>query len=126
MSFKSPKNRTLTSTLYTLQCEAVVSVEQMDELLASIAAGKERVDAMRPVSRASLRSLKSYDMGLTYTSNAIEGNTLTPRETAEVIERIVFRSQPEISRADSTLPSGIPGSPVIFPNAMKIRPRRSL
>jgi Fic family protein len=29
---------------------------------------------------------KSYDIDLTYTSNAIEGNTLTLRETAEVIE----------------------------------------
>ena len=29
---------------------------------------------------------KSYDVELTYTSNAIEGNTLTLRETAELIE----------------------------------------
>lgn len=29
---------------------------------------------------------KAYDVDLTYTSNAIEGNTLTLRETAEVIE----------------------------------------
>jgi Fic family protein len=87
MSFKSPKNKTLTSTLFTLQCEAVVSVEQMDELLAAIAGKKEQLDAMRPVSRAALLALqKSYDVDLTYTSNAIEGNTLTLRETAEVIE----------------------------------------
>jgi Fic family protein len=87
MSFKSPKNKTLTSTLFTLQCDAVVSVEQMDELLAAIAEKKERLDAMRPVSQAALLSLqKSYDVDLTYTSNAIEGNTLTLRETAEVIE----------------------------------------
>jgi len=34
-----------------------------------------------------LRQLqKYYDVELTYTSNAIEGNTLTHRETAEVIE----------------------------------------
>jgi Fic family protein len=65
----------------------VVSVEHMDELLAAIAAKKERLDAMRPVSRAALLALqKSYDVDLTYTSNAIEGNTLTLRETAEVIE----------------------------------------
>lgn len=30
--------------------------------------------------------VKSYDVELTYTSNAIEGNTLTLRETAELIE----------------------------------------
>ena len=59
----------------------------MDELLAAIAAKKERLDALRPVSRAALLALqKSYDVELTYTSNAIEGNTLTLRETAELIE----------------------------------------
>src|SRR5277367_5409297 len=59
----------------------------MDELLSSIAAKKERLDAIRPVSRTALLALqKSYDVDLTYTSNAIEGNTLTLRETAEVIE----------------------------------------
>src|SRR5580693_4603299 len=59
----------------------------MDELLTSIAARKERLDALRPVSRGALLALqKHYDVDLTYTSNAIEGNTLTLRETAEVIE----------------------------------------
>ena len=59
----------------------------MDELLISIAAKKERLDAMRPVSREALLALqKYYDVDLTYTSNAIEGNALTLRETAEVIE----------------------------------------
>ncbi len=59
----------------------------MHELLTSIAAKKERFDAMCPVSREALLALqKSYDVDLTYTSNAIEGNTLTLRETAEVIE----------------------------------------
>ena len=51
----------------------------MDELLTSIAAKKERLDARRPVSREALLVLqKFYDV-------AIEGNTLTLRETAEVI-----------------------------------------
>jgi Fic family protein len=59
----------------------------MDELLTAIAAKKEQLDAFRPVSRAALIALqKSYDVDLTYTSNAIEGNTLTLRETAELIE----------------------------------------
>jgi hypothetical protein len=41
----------------------------MDELLISIAAKKERLDAMRPVSREALLALqKSYDVDLTYTS----------------------------------------------------------
>jgi Fic family protein len=59
----------------------------MDQLLAAIAAKKERLDALRSVSRAALIALQhSYDVELTYTSNAIEGNTLTMRETAELIE----------------------------------------
>jgi Fic family protein len=59
----------------------------MDELLAAIAAKKEQLDRLRPLSREALLALqKSYDVDLTYTSNAIEGNTLTLRETAELIE----------------------------------------
>jgi Fic family protein len=139
----------------------------MDELTTSIAAKKMRLDAMRPISREALLALqKSYDVDLTYTSNAIEGNTLTLRETAELIEhgitvggkplrdhleavdhynavlwmrelaamttpveeatvrelhrRIVFRSQPEIGGIYSTLPRRIAGSPVVFPNPVKI------
>jgi len=104
---------------------------------------------------------KAYDVDLTYTSNAIEGNTLSLRETAELIEhgitvggkplrdhleavdhynavlwmrelaakttpvrelhrRIVFRSQPEIGGIYSTLPRRVAGSPVVFPNVVKI------
>src|SRR5438105_15676651 len=59
----------------------------MDELLAQIAAKKARLDVLRPLADAALRHLqKYYDVELTYTSNAIEGNTLTLRETAELIE----------------------------------------
>lgn len=48
---------------------------------------KARLDRLRPLSSAALAQLqKHYDVHLTYTSNAIEGNTLTLRETAEVIE----------------------------------------
>ena len=59
----------------------------MDKLLAAIAEKKARLDGMRPLARDALSELqKYYDVELTYTSNAIEGNTLTYRETAEVIE----------------------------------------
>lgn len=59
----------------------------MDFLLASIAAKKHQLDQLRPLTGDALRSLqKSFDVDLTYTSNAIEGNTLTLRETAELIE----------------------------------------
>ena len=58
-----------------------------DDLDHRIAALKAELDALRPLGEASLAQLqKHYDVELTFTSNAIEGNTLTLRETAEVIE----------------------------------------
>ena len=59
----------------------------MEDLLAAIEAKKAALDRLRPLAQPALRQLqKYYDVELTYTSNAIEGNTLTHRETAEVIE----------------------------------------
>jgi Fic family protein len=139
----------------------------MDNLLSAIQAKKGQLDRLRPLSSDALAHLqKYYDVELTYTSNAIEGNTLTHRETAEVIEhgitvggkslrehleavdhygallwmrelaarpapvgesavrelhrRIVARSQPEIAGFYSTHARRIAGSPVIFPNPVKI------
>jgi len=139
----------------------------MDQILAEIARKKAELDRLRPVSHAALRQLqKYYDVELTYTSNAIEGNTLTLRETAEVIEhgitvggkklkdhleavdhydavlwmrelamrpvpisenivrelhrRIVARSEPEIAGVYSPHRRRIAGSPVVFPNPLKI------
>lgn len=60
----------------------------MNELLTSIAAKKQRLDELRPVSAKALAQLEHYyDIELTYTSNAIEGNTLSPVETTLVIEK---------------------------------------
>ncbi len=59
----------------------------MTELDVAIAAARAKLDALRPLHGVALDALRSYyDIELTYTSNAIEGNTLTARETAEVIE----------------------------------------
>jgi Fic family protein len=68
----------------------------MDELLASIAVKKERLDELRPLSGKALAALEHYyDVELTYTSNAIEGNTLTRLETSIVIEKgITVSSKP--------------------------------
>ena len=56
-------------------------------LIARIADQKSQLDRLRPVTGDALRAVqKAYDVELTYTSNAIEGNTLTLRETAELIE----------------------------------------
>ena len=60
----------------------------MDELLTSIAAKKKRLDEIRPLPAQALANLEHYyDVELTYTSNAIEGNTLSPVETTLVIEK---------------------------------------
>lgn len=59
----------------------------MDEQLA---ARKADLDRLRPLARNSFAALSSwYDVELTYTSNAIEGNTLTRNETAIVLEKAI-------------------------------------
>jgi Fic family protein len=58
-----------------------------DMLLRQIAAKKAALDRLRPQAPHGLENLNhSYDIELTYTSNAIEGNTLTAAETRMVIE----------------------------------------
>lgn len=59
----------------------------LEDLETLIDAQKRVLDGLRPLSEGALTQLQTYyDVELTYTSNAIEGNTLTHRETAEVIE----------------------------------------
>jgi len=49
---------------------------------------KEVLDSFRPLPPALVRNLDEwFKVELTYTSNALEGNTLTRRETAIVIEK---------------------------------------
>lgn len=49
---------------------------------------KKRLDDLRPLPQALVRNLDDwFRVELTYTSNAIEGNTLTRRETALVVEK---------------------------------------
>lgn len=61
-----------------------------------IQAKKAQLDALRPLSPSALAQLEAwYDVELTYTSNAIEGNTLTRQETAVVLEKgITVRGKP--------------------------------
>lgn len=57
---------------------------QMDRIRVK----KTELDRLRPLSGRSLEALSFwYDVELTYTSNAIEGNTLTRNETAIVLEK---------------------------------------
>jgi Fic family protein len=56
--------------------------------LPAIAAQKERLNALRPLTPEALVRLEHYyDIELTYASNAIEGNMLSPVETTLVIEK---------------------------------------
>ncbi len=60
----------------------------MDTLLARIAEKKAELDRLRPLAPRGLTNLEHvHDLEITYTSNAIEGNTLTASETMLVIEQ---------------------------------------
>jgi Fic family protein len=58
-----------------------------DTLLQQVATKKAELDRLRAQAPHGLDNLnRSYDIELTYTSNAIEGNTLTAAETRMVVE----------------------------------------
>jgi Fic family protein len=60
----------------------------MDDLIARIAAKKAELDRLRPAVGAGLANFEHiHDLELTYTSSAIEGNTLSAAEMALVIEQ---------------------------------------
>ena len=55
-------------------------IKQVDEQ-------QQKITQIRPLTRGALRQLREYyRIGLTYSSNAIEGNTLTESETKVVLE----------------------------------------
>ena len=57
------------------------------QLLQTAQQLRDRVIAMRPFPEETLKSLREYyRIGLTYSSNALEGNSLTESETKVVIE----------------------------------------
>lgn len=58
-----------------------------DDLLKKLTEKKKKLDGFRPLSSALVNNLEEwFKVELTYTSNAIEGNTLTRKETALVVE----------------------------------------
>jgi Fic family protein len=60
----------------------------LEPLIASVESKKARLAGLRPLSPGALLTLEhAHDLELTYTSNAIEGNTLTQIETNLVIEQ---------------------------------------
>lgn len=58
-----------------------------EKLLSEIDALQKDVNRLRPFSKNKVRELKDYfKIGLTYSSNALEGNSLTESETKVVLE----------------------------------------
>jgi Fic family protein len=59
----------------------------MSEILKEVDKLQEEINAYRPLPPNTLKQLKEYyRVGLTYTSNALEGNSLTETETKVVLE----------------------------------------
>ncbi len=58
-----------------------------EKLYAKILQKKKELDKLRPLPKPALEELrKQFEIELTYNSNAIEGNTLTLRETQMILE----------------------------------------
>ena len=54
----------------------------MNEFIKKIDELQKQINEMRPLARETVLSLRDYyKIGLTWSSNAIEGNTLTETET---------------------------------------------
>ena len=60
----------------------------MTDILKKITAQRKKLDSYRPLPPELVKNLDEwFKIELTYTSNAIEGNTLTRQETALVVEK---------------------------------------
>src|SRR5690242_19212235 len=60
----------------------------MDETYKKLLLKKQRLDRYRPFPSELVTNLEEwFRVELTYTSNAIEGNTLTRQETALIVEK---------------------------------------
>lgn len=60
----------------------------MDDKLVQLTKKKQQLDSYRPLPQELVKNLEDwYRVELTYTSNAIEGNTLSRQETAMVVEK---------------------------------------
>ena len=64
-------------------------------VLADIEQKRERLDAIRPLTPGEVKRLQDeFMVEFTYNSNAIEGNTLTLKETAMVLEGMTIDQKP--------------------------------
>ena len=59
----------------------------LNDILSRVDANKAKIDAFRPLEEPLLSQLRAYyRIGLTWSSNALEGNSLTESETKVVLE----------------------------------------
>lgn len=59
----------------------------LEAILGEIDDNKQQLDAIRPLNEKNLKAFKEYyRIGLTYTSNALEGNSMTISETKVILE----------------------------------------
>ena len=66
-----------------------------NNVLAEIEQKRERLDALRPLTPGEVKRLQEeFMVEFTYNSNAIEGNTLTLKETAMVLEGMTIDQKP--------------------------------
>jgi Fic family protein len=69
--------------------------EQYSDLFASADAMKAELDRRRPLTQGELKRLQDeFLVEFTYNSNAIEGNTLTLKETALALEGVTIDQKP--------------------------------
>lgn len=62
-------------------------LESINNLIAKLDHYQKKINSLRPLTQQELVELKSYyKIGLTYSSNALEGNSLTETETKVVLE----------------------------------------
>lgn len=60
----------------------------MENVLNTILDKKRKINNLKPFPKAFIANMDEwYKIELTYTSNAIEGNTLTRQETAQIVEK---------------------------------------
>ena len=64
-------------------------------VFAEVEAKRERLSALRPLTPGEVKRLRDeFMIEFTYNSNAIEGNTLTLKETAMVLEGVTIDQKP--------------------------------
>lgn len=62
-------------------------MNNLSKILTEIDKTQQQIAGLKPLSQRQIKELRNYyKIGITYTSNALEGNTLTESETKVVIE----------------------------------------